>query len=103
MMPQVIIHKRGDEVVAVIVAFVTAQFEIDAALLAGRFEEVGVQLGLKKLVGQTLVYQDPVGRFGIRFRDELCRIVCLPCALVVTQVVTQRLLAPGAVNRAADG
>ena len=61
MVPQVLGHERRDEIVPVIVAGVAAKLERLARLGAGRLEQLGAQLALQKLVGQTLVDQDRAG------------------------------------------
>ena len=55
MVPEMILDERRDEVVTVVIAFVTPQFEIDASIRTRSFEKVRVQLLLEELIGQALI------------------------------------------------
>lgn len=57
MMSQVIFHECRNEIVAVIVAVVASQLEIDATRLASSLEQVRMQFLLEELVCHPLVDQ----------------------------------------------
>ena len=61
MVPEMVFHERGYEVITMVVAFVPTECEIDATLLAGRLQEVRMQLLLEKLVGKTLIDEYALG------------------------------------------
>ena len=50
MMLQVIFHEGRDEIITVIVAFVSAKFEIDRLISAGSLKKVRMQFLFEKLI-----------------------------------------------------
>ena len=79
VMLNVLRDERRDEVVAVVVACVSAQRRRLVGLHACGLEHVGVQLVREERVGGTLVDEDAVGELRrILARDEFARVVLLP-------------------------
>jgi len=61
VMAQMLRHKTGNEIVAVVVARMLAQRERLLGRRAGGFKQMRMQLLGQKFVGQTLVDQDAAG------------------------------------------
>src|SRR5690606_5987214 len=94
VMPEVILHERRDEVVAVVVLVVAAEPEALPRLGAGLLEQVGLELRVEELVGHPLVDEDLVRKRAAR-PDQLGRVVLRPLAAVGAEVARERLLSPG--------
>ena len=58
MMTQMVINKRRDEIVAVVVSRLTPEGECLSSLAAGVLESMRVQLIFHELVGKPLIDQD---------------------------------------------
>src|SRR3546814_121031 len=65
-----VLHEGRDKVVAVVVAFVAAQYQGLACMCTGRLEGFRVQLLGQKPIGQTLVYQYASRKRILRFFHE---------------------------------
>ena len=76
MVPQVILHERGHEVIAVVVALVESQFERRRARAARFGEQMRLQLLVQESVGEPLIDQDraivAAGRGSVR---RLCAVL----------------------------
>src|SRR5665213_859289 len=94
--PQMIFHERRDEIVTVIVAFMSAQPQRLAGGRTGGFEEFREQLRLlQKLVGAPLIHQDFREHGAACSGHEFNRIVGAPGGLILTEIARQGLAAPG--------
>src|SRR5690606_30004111 len=89
----VLADEAGDEVVAVVVARLHAQFQRMAGGLAGLAQQFRAQLALEELVGVALVHQQR--QLLLRAGDQLGGIPLLPGLAVVAEVGGEGLLAPG--------
>ena len=94
-------HEAGDEIVAVIVSRSQVQRQRDIRLAARRFEQFGLQLFFQELVCRALIHQKPRGAGAIL--DQRACVVFAPRRTVIPQIAGERLLPPGAVQRAGDG
>ena len=92
-MTQVILDKRRNKKVSVIVAFMATNGKRLFHLLARRFQRVRIQLPGKKRIGHTLIDQNgAVKRFSCK---QFSRIVLEPRRAVITKIPTKGFLAPG--------
>jgi hypothetical protein len=90
MMPEVIFHKRGNEIVAMVVSGVLAQLERDTAFLARGFEAMRQQFLFQKLVGEPLVDQDLMMRLVVTdFPREFAGVVIGPARPVRAEIITE--------------
>jgi len=71
MMAQMIFHKAGNEIVAVVVALMAPQRERQTAISAGLLEKVRIELAFEELIAEPLIDQDvrPCRRIAKRFND----------------------------------
>src|SRR4051794_40880058 len=87
-----IAHEAGDEVVAVVVARLTAEREGDVRFLAGVLQKFRAQLFGEELVGIAIVDKQS-GKSGAVL-DQRHRIMPAPGLLVVAEIAAERLDAP---------
>jgi hypothetical protein len=100
----VLFYKSRDEVIAVVVAVVIADLEIEAALGAGFLEQFGVQLLGEERVVVALVDEDRPPVPGICHRARyLAGIVFLPAHRVAAQVIAERLAPPRGIQGRGNG
>ena len=102
MVPQVILDKARDEIVAMIVAVMSAQFERNAPFFAGCFKKLRIQFLLEKIISEPLVDENRICRNIIELPYDRCRIVFSPGRLVVPQVIAQGFFTPGATHGCTD-
>ena len=84
-MAKMIFDKRGNKIIAMIVAIMPPQFERTSMFFAGGFEQVRVQLLLEKLICQALIDQDFVLWCNVKLSNDFCRIVFTPGRLATTE------------------
>ena len=97
MVAQVIFHEARNEIIAVVVTRLKPQRDGITDLLAGRLEELWMQLALQELIATALVDEDR--RPARRVFDsghEFGRVVVTPLPVVGPEVARERFLAPGA-------
>lgn len=75
MVAKVVSHERCNEIVAVVVTIVAAQFERDPFCVARSCKQVWMQFLFEKLIGKALVDQDGVCGQRCQPFDEFRRIV----------------------------
>ena len=97
VMSNVVADKRGDEVVAVIVAGLQAQLERVIIGLACRLEKIRFQLFGEEIVGVALVDEDCQALTGTG--NQRRRIVVGPSRPVVAEIAAKGFFPPGAVHR----
>src|ERR1700682_71228 len=96
MMAQVIPHEGLNEVVAMIVARLHAQAERLARLGGGRGENFRQQLLGQKLIRRALIDEDRPRKRPAR--DQLAGVVLAPTLGIRSQIIGERLLAPGSLH-----
>ena len=94
-------HEGRDEVVAVVVALLSAQGQVDSFFSASLFQEVRFQLFFEKIVRLALIDED-----GFVPRCRLYEFACIvghPGFFVVSQVGVEGFLSPGTLRGRGDG
>src|SRR5690606_40401138 len=96
---QMVLHKRGYKVVAMVVVGMAAQRQRLASLLAGQLEGFRIQLLGQERVGQPLVDQNAL-RKGRAFGSghEFAGVVLFPGLAVRPLVAAESLAPPGATG-----
>src|SRR5215217_752550 len=102
VVPQVVLHERGDEVVAVVIPLMDAQRERLPRGVASLLQQLRLELLLEELVARALVHQQR-GKPRLRGADELRGVVLAPRGSVLAQVALERLLSPGHAHGRDDG
>mmetsp|Transcript_76051 Transcript_76051/g.165977 ORF Transcript_76051/g.165977 Transcript_76051/m.165977 type:complete len:207 (-) Transcript_76051:333-953(-) len=110
MVSQVVLHKCGDEEVAVIIAFTHPQGQGQALLVASLLQSLRAQLVLTflllllaiEVVRCALINQESHGRALVPL-DEFDSVVVLPGFFRGPEVERKCLLAPWSLHRVADG
>src|SRR5436190_5433517 len=100
MPAQVIRHEGGNEVVAVVVAFLHPQGERDGRLGAGTFQQFRTELFLQKWVGVSDIDQE-FGKSGAVL-DQRNRVMLAPRLLVASEIAAKRFYAPRHLRRSTD-
>ena len=94
-------HEGRDEVVAVVVALLSAQGQVDSFFSASLFQEVRFQLFFEKIVRLALIDED-----GFVPRCRLYEFACIvghPGFFVVSQVGVEGFLSPRTLRGRGDG
>src|SRR5689334_342202 len=97
---QMIVHEAGDEVVAVVVAGLAPQGEGYPRFLARGLQQLGPQLLGEERVGVAIV--DQKFRESGAVLDQRDGVVLAPGVLVLAEIASQRLDAPGNTGRRHD-
>ena len=85
MPAQMIAHESRDEIIAVVVAGLSAQGEGDAGLLAGGLQQLRAKLLGEELIGIAIVDQQiPEFRAILDQRDRVMRAPCTPVVAEIT-------------------
>src|SRR5262245_45750029 len=100
-MAQMVLDKRADEPVAVIVALAPAELERLAGGGAGLDEELGAELLREELIVRALIDEQGAGKLPAR--HQLAGIPLGPGGAIRAQVAAKGLLAPGHAARRRDG
>src|SRR5262245_53710147 len=87
---QMVAHESGDEIVAVVVAGLTAQRQRDVRSRTGSLQQLRAQLLGQELVGIAIIDQE-ARIFGAVF-DQRHGVVRAPGVLVAAEIAAERLL-----------
>ena len=94
MKSNVLLDEAGDKVVTVIVTRLHTDGGWVSGLLTGSNEVPSLQLLAQKIIGHSLINQY-WGACG-RLQQELGRVILMPQACVLPEIMPKRFLAPGA-------
>ena len=94
MKPNMLFDEAGDKVVTVIVTRLHTNSCRVFRLLTGGNEVPSLQLLAQKIIGHPLINQ--YWGAGGRLQQELGRVILMPLACVLPQIMPKRFLAPGA-------
>src|SRR5690606_37602008 len=93
-----VLNEGRDEVVAVVIAFVTAQGQRLFGLLARLLEYFRIQLLGQKTVVQTLIHQNTGGIRCAGLGHQGAGVVLFPSLAILTLVGTKGFFTPGAAG-----
>src|SRR5690606_37752118 len=98
---QMLINKRGDKKVAVVVTRLIAQGKRVVVIPANTFQRFGLQLIFEEVVALALINKQ--GLFGGAAGDQFTGIVLRPQVGIVAEVTAESLLSPGTMAWVRDG
>src|SRR5690606_18275156 len=100
MMAQVVVNETGDEVIAVVIAGLQTQRQRVTDSIGRSLQCLRLELNLEKVITITLIDQQRQSLRGLG--QQRAGIPLAPARTVVAQVIGERLLAPGTVERVTD-
>src|SRR5690554_1314362 len=100
MKAQVFTNEAGNEVIAMVIAFVAIQSQWITTHLRCSLQRFRLELLSQKVIGFTLIYQRRHKLRGVLHQQA--GVIFSPAVGIITQISSECLLSPGAIYRITD-